>query len=282
MANQIIGEAKPGQASIRSSGGVPVLDETYEFLVKTPHKNVSRLNVLLTPGIPQVGETVSAFGFCVCKSVTAARRPNQPTYWDVTCEFSSEVDEGQASARPDQDPEVWRPVYETKYERLQEAATRDEAGNAIANSAGQPFENGIIRARFISIWELFQFEPATVTDEQVIERNEVVNSTTFRGRAAKTLLCTVVSSVIGFYYGMPRRLTKYNLRYNFKDWRHKRLDVGTVYLDSGTHKPYTDDDGNVMLGALNGSGAKAAVGDPPAILNFDMYPSVDFGTFLRF
>lgn len=90
-----------------------------------------------------------------------------------------------------------------------------------------------------------------------------------------------MSSVIGYYYGARRRLTRYSMRYNSKTWRHKRLDVGTVYLDAGAHKPYLDDAGNVILGGLNGSGGKVTVGDPPAVLNFDLHTAVDFSSFLR-
>jgi hypothetical protein len=63
-------------------------------------------------------------------------------------------------------------------------------------------------------------------------------------------------------------------------WKHKRLDVGTVYLDGGVHKPYLDDNGNVIAGALDGSGAKQTPGTAPAILEFAMYPEVSF-LFLR-
>jgi hypothetical protein len=281
MSNTVLGESRPAQISIRSSGGIPILDETYHFLVRAASKNTSRLLVVTTPGLPVVGVSVSSFGFSVCKSKTAVRRENQPDLWDVTCEFSSEVDENQSNQDPQSDPTTWVPVYETKFERLQEHATKDRAGKAIANSAGQPFENGIIRARYIPVWEFFQFESGLITDEQVISRNEVVNSDVFRGRAAKTLLCTVLSSVVGFYYGARRRLTQYSLKYNDQTWVHKRLDVGTVFLDGGEHKPYLDADGNVMLGGLNGSGAKVAVGDEPAIVEFDMFEPVAFSSFLR-
>jgi len=109
----------------------------------------------------------------------------------------------------------------------------------------------------------------------------VVNSAEFKGKAIKTLLCTVLSSVIGFYYGNRCRLTKYALRYNDKTWKHKRLDVGTVYLESGKLRPYLDDNGNVILGGLNGSGAKVSPGTKPSVLEFDQYSEVAFATFLR-
>lgn len=288
MPNIVVGEKREGQASIRSAGGTPVLDETYHFLVKSDDKNNSRINILGTPGLPIVGVTVSAFGISVCKGKSAVRREDQPLYWDVTCEFSSEVSESQSSQNPRSDPEVWVPIYETKFERLQEVVTKDFSGTSIANSAGQPFENGLSISRFIPVWEFFQIESASVTDETIIDRNETVNTSTFKGRAAKTLLLTIMSSQIGFYYGQRRRLTRYSCKYNSRKWTHKRLDVGTVYLDpdgvgpcgAGGRSPYKDCEENVILGGLNGSGAKVAVGNPPAVLEFDMFDDIAF-SFLR-
>jgi hypothetical protein len=282
----LVGEKREGKLSIRSQSGVPILDETYHFLVRGEAGD-ERVDILLTAGVPQVGISTSARGSAVCKSTDANRRADQIDLWDVTATFSSEVDERQSEQSAGggsgggAEPVEWLPIYETKFERLQEATTTDAAGDAVANSAGQPFENGIMRARFVPIWEFFQFEPATVTDEQVIERNEVVNESAFKGRDAKTLLCTVLSSVIGFYYGRRLRLTRYALRYDAKKWTHKRLDVGTVYLDAGKHKPYLDDSGNVILGALDGLGAKQTPGTAPEVLEFDMYPVVSFASFLR-
>jgi len=281
MASVLQGEQRQGQSAIRSSGGIPILDETFHFLVKADSANESRLTVLATPGLPIANVSVSSFGNAVCKAVTAVRREEHPKYWDVTATFSSEVDESQQKESESQDPQEWVPIYETKFERLQEIVTKDYNDDAIANSAGQPFENGLVRARFIPIWEFFQFEAASVSDETVIDRNEVINSVAFKGRAARTLLCTVMSSVVGFYYGRKRRLTRYSLRYDKRNWKNKRLDVGTVYKDGTKHKAYEDADGNVILGGLNGSGGKVAVGTKPSVLEFAMYQEVAFASFLR-
>lgn len=281
MAHILRGEKNAARSGIRSAGGVPILDEVYNYLVEADSVTATRVSILGLTGIPQVGITRSAEGIAVCRTCDAVRREDQRLLWDVTATFSSEVDERQNVQSVSGDPTTWVPIYETKFERLQETVTKDIDGTAVANSAGQPFENGIVRSRFIPIWEFFQLEPETVTDEQVIERNEVVNSVEFKGRAAKTLLCTVLSSVIGFYYGSRRRLTRYALRYNDLNWRHKRLDVGTVYLEGGVHKPYLDDDGNVILGGLDGLGSKVTPGTEPSLVLFDLYTEVDFATFLR-
>lgn len=287
MAHTFLGEQRKGETSIRSSGGAPVIDESYYYLVRADSPTATRDSIMLTTGVPICGYTVSADGFALCNSVQATRREDQVLYWDIAATFSSDVDDrqggssGSGGSGSGSDPATWVPIYETKFERLQEVVTKDESDDPVANSAGQPFENGIIRARFIPIWELFQFEAGSVSDETVLARNEVVNTTTFRGRAAKTLLCSVMSSVIGYYYGAQRRLTRYSLRYNSKTWKHKRLDVGTVYLSGGKHLPYMDDSGNVILGALNGSGAKQTPGTGPAVLEFDLFPSAEFSDFLR-
>ena len=288
MPNVLEGEQRPGESTIKSKGGIPVLEETFYFLVKTDDVNASRLSVLATPGLPQPGISLSSFGNAVCSGITATRRENQLDYWDVVAQFSSEVEENQTGGGggggggqdPRTDPEEWLPVYETKFERTQEQATEDQLGVAIANSAGQPFENGILRGRFIPIWDFFQFESRFVDDADVIERNETINDVPFKGKAEKTLLCTVVASRIGWYYGARRRLTHYQLRYNEKTWLHKRLDVGTVYLQNGVHEPYLDKKDNVMLGGLDGTGARVAPGAKPAILEFDMYKTNNFA-FLR-
>jgi hypothetical protein len=281
MANTVLGEARPGSVRLRSSGGMPILEEDYHFTVRSDNKLNSRLNIITTAGLPVVGSTVSAFGYTVCKSKSATRDPKSPLIWDVVCTFSSEVDEKQNNQDPRTDPETWIPLYETKFERIQENVTTDLAGVAIANSAGQPFENGMTVTRKLTVWEFFQIEAATITDEQIADRSEVVNNATFKGRPAWTLKLDVLSSVVGFYYGARRRLTQYQIVINKKNWKQKRLDVGTVYLDGGSHKPYLDNEGNVILGGLNGSGAKVSAGSPPTVREFENMEAINFSAFLR-
>lgn len=274
-------ERRGGTANISSSGGMPVLNETYHFIIESDSKFTSRIEILYgTPNFPKVNQTVSAYGLAVCKGTDATRREDNPFVWDASATFSSEVDEGQDNQDPNTNPTEWVPIYETKFERLQEVVTKDQAGTTIANSAGQPFQTGLTIGRFIPVWEFYQFEPSSVDDETLIARNESVNNAPFKGRAEKSLLLTILNSKIGFYYGQRRRLTQYALRYNVRLWTHKRLDVGTVYKSGSDHLPYLDKNNNVILGGLNGSGAKVAVGDPPATLSFDIYPSISF-SFLR-
>lgn len=302
----LLGEKRDGNGRIRSRSGLPVYEESYSYLVQADSVHESRDSVLATIGLPVVNLTTSAGGFAVCRGLAATRREANPLYWDVTAEFSSEIDE-QSTGSTDittNPPETWVPIYETKFERYQKIVATDEAGQPFVNSVGDAFETGLTVTRHIPIWEFFQFEPATVTDEQVIDRSEKVNDDEFKGRAAKTLLCVVMSSVIGRYYGQLRRLTQYQLKYNVDDWRLKMLDVGYRHYNNGATSVvpynakilasggYTTDNLENILGNLDGAGQPAggydgatdfAVidGTEPAIVYFDQYATINFETFLR-
>lgn len=277
----VLGEPRSaGDIQIRSVNGRPVIDQTFEFLVRADTVDELDLSVLQSPGLPIVNSSVSASGYGICTSKRARRDPDVARLWNVEADFSTDVEESQGNPDPTSSPVAWVPVRETKSESIQEVVATDQSGDAVANSAGQPFSNGLTITRKIPVWEFYQFEPASVTDETVLGRSEVVNSGTYAGKAAKTFLCTVLSSVIGFYYGQPLRFTRYSLKYNYKTWQHRRLDVGTVYLSGGNHLPYEDNSGNVILGALNGTGGKQTAGTAPAILSFDQFATSDF-SFLR-
>jgi hypothetical protein len=280
MANTVLGEKREGDTRIRSKGGIALLEETYVFLVESDDKNNSRINILSTAGLPVVGVTVSAFGYTVCRSKSAKRRADNPILWDVTCEFSSEVEERQDSYDPTEDPEAWIPIYETRFERYEKHVTIDLSGDPVVNSAGGAFPNGLTIGRFIPVWEFFQFEADSITDFEMVERIESVNAAAFKGGAEKTWLLTVLSSVVGYYYGARRRLNQYSLKYNPNGWTHTRLDEGEFYLDGDGNKvAYTTfgDDSTTIIGPLNGFGARA---DVPSVLEFDIYPAISF-SFLR-
>lgn len=281
MPNTVRGERRVGDFVLASSGGIPRIEETYVFLVEADSKNKSRFEVARTPGLPIVGVTVSSYGLTRCKSKSCQRMEGKATLWEVTCVFSSEVEEGQDSQDPDSDPAAWVPIYETKFERVQTVVNKDFADAPIVNSAGQEFPVGLTITRKLPVWEFYQFEPATVGDEEIIDRSETVNLNTFRGRLAQTLLCSVLSSSIGFYYGTRLRFTRYSLIFDRKTWKHKRLDVGPAFLSAGKLEPYLDNQGNRIQGGLNGSGAKVTDGDPPAIVEFEMYDKKDFNLFIR-
>jgi hypothetical protein len=263
MPNTVRGQKRLGQMRITNAGGIPRLEETYEFLVDAHDRFTSQFSVSQTPGLPIVNITPSAFGLTICRSKTVTRDEQIATLWHVVCEFSSEVEEGQDNQDPNTDPTAWIPIYETKFERVPIVVTKDFAGDPIVNSAGEAFPNGLTVTRKLPMWEFYQFEPATVSDEQVISRSEVTNSASFRGRPAHTLLCTVMSSSIGFYYGVRLRFTRYSILYDRLNWKHKRLDIGRSFLDGGVRRDYTTADGSVIDGGTKRNRRQSGSGCRP-------------------
>lgn len=277
----LIGEKREGDIRLSNKNGSVTVEETYSYIVRADSKFQSRLEIAQTTGLPIVNVTTSSGGLCVCKSKVATKREDNPLIYDVVCEFSSEVDENNdQNNQTGSDPTAWVPVRETIFYQKEEYRQIDAAGAAYKNSAGQYITGIPPRKRTLVAWRFAQFEPISVTDETLADRNETVNVSTYKTKAAKTLLLTVEKSTLGYYYGRRLRYTEYLLKYDPKTWVAKRLDVGTVYKSGSDLLPYTDKAGNVIEGPLNGSGGKQTVGTAPAILSFDDYTTSTF-SFLR-
>ncbi len=266
--------------------GIITREEDWHFQVRADSLTQDRGTILFgTPGLPTIGLTV--FNGMICKSGDATRHPDDRLRWDVVFTFTNAQDEdNQGQGASTGDPTLWVPIRRTLYDRLEEAFDKDVNGKANVNSAGEAFMTSITIGRKIPVWEFTQWESAAITDEVLIERNETVNSTTYKGKAAKTLLLTIVDSVVGFYYGYRCRMTTYRLAYNVKKWTLKRLDAGYNYKDGADLVPYRNKKGtDVILGPLNGSGGRSLLGDGspgvPATLEFDIYQSTNFASFLR-
>lgn len=279
-----IAEKRDGGVYVSMRDGMPIYQTTYHYRFIAPDATYTRKQVLQYPGVPVVGETIDDDGLGQCESVRADRDEQNPALWDITAIFSSIVQEGAnasgGAALPGSDPTTWTPRRKTIFYQKDHWFYRDKDNKLYVNSAKQWLTGVPPRKRTLVAWRFVQFEPATVTDEDIADRNEKVNSATFKGKAARTLLLCVEDSEVGNYYGRWLRFTQYLLKYDPKTWNTNRYDVGTVYISSGKYLPYLDAAGNVIEGALDGSGAKQAVGTDPAILTFKDYEESDF-SFLR-
>ncbi len=280
----LLGEKREGNGSIRASdGGIPVVEQEFHYLVEANNKFETRESILSTPGLPLVG--ISQIGLALCQTKQAARREEGGLLWDVTCGFSSEVDEQQDDGDGGTDPEAWVPIYRTQFERETYVATQDRNGDPIVNPAGDPYSTGITLIRKIPVWNIWQFEAASVTDDDILDRSEVVNSVVFKNKQPHTLLCTVLDSVIGFYYGQRRRLTNYQLKYKKDNWKEKRLARGPNYLktadDQASKTLYTveGDSKTPTVGLLAENGTKTDKASP-FYQEFEIYEPVAF-SFLR-
>lgn len=187
------------------------------------------------------------------------------------------------------DPTLWPIRCSFGGERFERVVWLDQAGNAILNSAGDPFS-----------------EPITIDDSRptiTVTRNELVtsfsptlaelyrdkvNDATWNGFPAKTVKCGIIStgdeqydSNSGSYY--------YTVTYPFTidrdTWVKKLIDQGFNVLDTSTPPkqiPYMVKGQKTSEPVpLDGTGKKLASNAVPpfVVLPFDCYPAVDFSAF---
>lgn len=279
----VLQDKREGDVNVSLRDGMPIYQATWHYRLIAASPAMTRKEVLQFPGVPVVGDTVDDDAFGVCESVRADRSAENPIIWDITAIFTTlvmTVDVGGTQGNPSSDPTTWTPRRKTIFYQKDHWFYKDTLNKLYLNSAGQWLTGIPARKRTLVAWRFVQFEPATVTDEQIADRNEKTNASTFKGKAARTLLCCVEDSEIGNYYGRWLRLTQYLLKYDPLTWDTERYDVGTVYKSGSDWLPWLDKAGNVVEGGLDGSGGKVAIGTDPAKLTFRDYATDSF-SFLR-
>ncbi len=177
----------------------------------------------------------------LCKGADAVRDDDHALIWRVTLTFSTNVDQDDAQNGQQQgDPTLWVPIRRLLYEVKEEVSDTDINGNVILNTANLPYDTGVLKRRYLPVWEFTQWEPLTVTDNDILDRMSVVNSASWppsQPKPAKTWLCKVLDSVVGFYAGYRCRMTTYRLIYDSQDWTEKRPSVGWHYKTSTGKRP---------------------------------------------
>lgn len=300
MSSQILGEKRSGSAKLTQQGKNGLsFSSTVEFLVVAADTSVTREEILLlTPGLPIVGLVYGPLN-ATCTSKDCTRRTDNALYWDVKCEFETAREEQrQDQNNPSPDPTTWVPIFKVdsfinKPKVITSDRTPAGAGNvnfgyagpySIHNSARQPFEEPLTVNRLLAQFSFVQFEDPTQSLDEIMERNESVNSTSFAGFASRTLLLNVTGAELGTYGGYYAWRVTYQATYDKEKHDVKLLDVGSVYLTGGTtasgnQVPYQDSLNSYrIVGNLNGTGGKAT---NAATLTFRIYEEIDFGSFIR-
>lgn len=292
MANRILGtERRPGSIDVSEDGQSVIINETYEFLVEADSRTETRQSIVFdTPGLPTVGLFYPSVGL-VCRGKSARRRTDNAQYWDVTCKFESGREQQQVDPENTSDPEnptTWIPLFSIDgFENKQRPLITDKNGKKVVNSANQKFETPLVEIVQLPCFSGFQFENPAQTLQQIMTRNEIMNSATVTSPrlgvcAAKTIKCNVTSAVYGVFGNTACWKVGYRFCYDRDTWIVPMLDVGSIYLDSGNPKPYYDDTNTIrIVGNLNGTGGKRSMSLSPLTTDFENLRSVDFKTFIR-
>lgn len=289
MATTLIGEMREGSAGIRKGNGTQLtFTSTFYFLVLADDVSVSREEVLFnTIGLPVVG-VVYGLIQATCTGIDAKRNTKHALYWDVTCTFDTgREDQKQSPSDPtSNDPTTWLPVFVIdSFETKQRILTVDKTPGTpktCTNSANQPFSVPLTESVTLCSYTFTQFEDPSQDINTILDRNETVNSTTFRSRATRTLKQNVTSAELGYYAGVPAWRIGYRHTYDRDKWDVKMVDVGPNFLDGTKLKPCMDKTNSFrIIGNLDGSGAQQDQDIAPYVITFRTYTEIDFNSFIR-
>ncbi len=280
MATVLRGERKGRSGRLSYSGGKVVYEETRSYVVISDALNEPSLTVLSTSGLPVVMITTisGTSGQCVCTNLNPIQSDQDPHVWIVEATFSTDVEGQETSDNPD--PTTWVPVYQGKFDFFQEPLYKDfsDPPKPYLNSAGDKFPEPLIYRRPILVYEFYQIEVSTITDIEIGQRNDRINSEIFRDWPARTLKVQVMGFERGFFYGYNAVKIDYQVAYNEEEWLNRPLDVGYAYKTSAGGARVSSD----AVVWLNSDGTKKAdSATEPDALEFMGYKEIDFNDFLR-
>lgn len=164
---------------------------------------------------------------------------------------------------PDQEatpnPVDWAPKWlGSSVEKMQRYLYRDDTGKAVVLSNGEMYSTPLFETVNVLVARWRRYYPIVqpALDEYLLQWNNTISSTTFRGKAPFTWLLNVNASPTQVNNFEVAELT-FEFRYNKLGWIEERLQVGSFYideLDGNKPKPFLDSQLNPTTGFLKLNG----------------------------
>ena len=231
--------ARKGQLQATREGMTYSVDRDYYVLSDV--KNESELNVLATTGLPLIGiSSLAGFPGSICRSLSPQQNDKQPQLWTVTANFSTqpinqETPNTGPGGTPNPNPTTWVPIYRGQLQYYPEVVYEDfsPTPKKYVNYAGVPFSEPLTITRPIIVYDFWQYEASTVTDKDIGDRNDCINSSAVtRGSVTYpeyTLKVSIPEFERGYYFGYQAVRIHYQVAYKPSKWTIKPLQVGYEY-----------------------------------------------------
>lgn len=284
MATVLKGRKKGMSGSLSYSGSKLVYSERHTYVVISDTIAEAILTVLATSGLPRVmiDSITGTYGACLCTGLDPKQDDQNPYVWYVDAMFTTDIEgqETEGDGIDSADPLTWVPRYKGSFEFVPQVLYEDfsDPPKPYLNSAGDKFPEPLIYRRPCTVYDFWQIEDNSATDEEIGDRTDTVNSTTFRTFEAGKLKLQVSGFERGFWYGVDAVRIEYRVAYNKKGWLIKPADAGYAYRPSAGQKKVASD----ALVFLNTDGtAKAESVTEPDYLEFKGHEQIDFNDFLR-
>jgi hypothetical protein len=101
------------------------------------------------------------------------------------------------------------------------------------NNAGVPFSEPLTITRPIILFDFWQMESPSVTDKQIGDRNDCINSTSLNKGTDTypqyTLKCSVIEFERGYFYGFDAVNIHYQIAYKPSKWTFRPIQSGYEY-----------------------------------------------------
>lgn len=250
------------------------------FLVKTDDKTDSAYDLLTSGSLPDVGDVHPDDIGAWCTSVKPRNVGATPFFWNVTVSYSSDKELND-------DPLLDDPDISWGSQKFQEPIVDDINGDAVVNSAGDPFDPPIMRdvsREVVTITANVASVPAWVFSykDRLNNATITIDGISILAEKAKCDDITVANKAERNeieYYPLTIRLS---LRE--EGWAKQVLDVGFNEIDgSAGRAAILLDDGTEPKSPvpLDGNGQRLSnpTTETAVILSFDIYPQVDFTVF---
>jgi hypothetical protein len=163
---------------------------------------------------------------CVCVNRRFEQDQKNPKHWYVTCEFDTVTKEQDDDSQDD--PERKRIIVNYPSRVTQKAFDKDKDGNQILLSNGLPPNPPLERE--IGYWNIaitYYKKYANYTPSSINGKLFYVNSATWKGYAARTLLIRDVNPVEQYEKGFRFFEINVLLEYNPDTWDESLLNIGT-------------------------------------------------------
>lgn len=203
---------------------------TYRVLCDTKYQDESA--VIGASGIPPLKAPffdplsgVYDFG-CICVSRRAQQMQNNPKHWEVVCEFDTATKEENDSSQDN--PEQKRIIVTYPTRTTQKAFDKDKDGNTIVLSNGLP-PNPPLEDE-IGFWNInitYYKKYANYSPSAINGKVFYVNSSTWKGYAARTLMIRDVNASEQFEKNFRFFEINVTLEYNAATWDKPLLNIGT-------------------------------------------------------
>ncbi len=241
-------------------------------------------DILNTAGLPPLGGTLNGTYVVGYK---AKEKDTHALLWEVEAELSSEAFPDISSGTFEEDPTDLTPTWEWDFELLDQVIeVEKKTGDPIENSAGERIiEKTEIALPVLTITRIQEsFDPDVILDYV-----NYTNETAFWGAPPTACLMTGIRDRRANIDQTELRSVTYQIKFNLAlkkspggvleviGWRSRPLDQGSYYLDGTDKISFLDENGNAIIGNLDGSGGDNGVATPE-YLNFAKYPETDFNT----